>query len=273
MQIRKISKMLALGVIFNSFNLNSYASTLSEDTRYETFVDNNITINDVLEEDKVDMKIEGNSLVNNCLNNTKDGVLIDRVVRFDSSMLNKNKYKTMRDIEIARQQVNRLENSNIRTELQGLLNNIIPVDMPTISKEQTSSMLDLYIKPINHLNVSLDTNYISFEDFNGVNDIEKNDAINITVNSTLPYSVEVSMPTNVVDEENTAMVDKNIFSIKESSSDTYQTFDNSTEYLILLDNQSSGGANNHSIDIKLNAKVLPTTSIYKTVLKFKIEQK
>ena len=64
MKLKKlISKGLVIGLLFNSIS-TSFASTLSEDGRYETFEGNNITINDILEEDKVDIEIDGNTLVN-----------------------------------------------------------------------------------------------------------------------------------------------------------------------------------------------------------------
>lgn len=183
-----------------------------------------------------------------------------------------NKYKTMSDIERARYQLNKLENSNIKSRMQELLNDIVPVDMPTIPKKNTTTMTDIYIKPVNSLEVSIDTNSISFKDFDGTESMEKINAFNINVTSSLPYSVEVSMPTNITNDAN-VIVDKDLISIKESSSDTYQTFNNSTDYIILADNQSAGTTNNHNIDIRLNPKVLPQMSVYKTVLKFKIQQK
>ena len=63
-KIKKIlSTSLALGMLFN-YSLPTFASTLSDDTRYETFEGSNITINDILEPDEVDVEIEGNTLVN-----------------------------------------------------------------------------------------------------------------------------------------------------------------------------------------------------------------
>ena len=184
-----------------------------------------------------------------------------------------NKYKTMADIERARYHLNKLDDDIIKYELQELLNNIKPIDMPTITEDKSSSNIDLYIKPKTILTVTLDTNNISFEDFSVVDDIERINAFNIIVNSSLPYSVEVSIPINITNKDNTIIVDKNLISIKESSNSEYQTFNNSVEYLTLLDNQPAGTKNNHSIDIRLNAKVLPQTDIYKAVLRFKIEQK
>ena len=58
-----ISSSLAIGLLFNT-TLISFASVLSEDGRYETFEENNIAIDNILEEDKVDVEIEGNTMVN-----------------------------------------------------------------------------------------------------------------------------------------------------------------------------------------------------------------
>ena len=64
MKLKKIiSSGLALCLIFNNTSL-SLANVISEDGRYETFEGNNITIDNVLEEDKVDVEIEGNTMVN-----------------------------------------------------------------------------------------------------------------------------------------------------------------------------------------------------------------
>ena len=60
---RLISSSLAIGLIFSSLS-TSFASMLSEDGRYETFEGSHITIDNILEEEKVDIEIEGNTLVN-----------------------------------------------------------------------------------------------------------------------------------------------------------------------------------------------------------------
>ena len=75
MKLRKfISSSLIVGLLFN--NISSIASVLSEDGRYETFEGSNITINDILEEDEVDVEIEGNTMVN--VANQKDPVPITK---------------------------------------------------------------------------------------------------------------------------------------------------------------------------------------------------
>lgn len=183
-----------------------------------------------------------------------------------------NKYRTVDNIERARKECNELSFSSIRTELTELIDALVPEDL-YLEKDKTTSLIDIYLKPKNILTLTMDTNSVSFEDFNGVESIEKLKAFNLTVESSLPYALKVCMPIGIIDKNNTTVLENNLISIKESSSDTYLNFNNSLEYLTLLDNQLSGSKNEHSIDIKLNAKVLPETTIYKTALKFKVEQK
>ena len=61
---KQISKILVAGVLLNHLSILSYAGTLSPDTRYETFEGDSIKIDNIIEEDKVDVEIEGNTLVN-----------------------------------------------------------------------------------------------------------------------------------------------------------------------------------------------------------------
>ena len=65
MKIRKIiSVSLIAGILSLTIQKNSFSGTLSEDGRYETFEGSNIFVGDVLKEDKVDVEVEGNTLVN-----------------------------------------------------------------------------------------------------------------------------------------------------------------------------------------------------------------
>ena len=64
MKIKAISKLLISSILLSNLNISSFASILSEDDRYETFKGSNITIDNILEEDASDIKIEGNTVVN-----------------------------------------------------------------------------------------------------------------------------------------------------------------------------------------------------------------
>ena len=59
-----LSKVLVICIFISNTVFNSLASTLSEDTRYETFEGNSMKIDDIIEDSKVDIEIEGNTLVN-----------------------------------------------------------------------------------------------------------------------------------------------------------------------------------------------------------------
>ena len=61
---RLISSILVVSLLPINISTISNAGVLSEDNRYETFEGDNITINNILEEEKVDVEIEGNTLVN-----------------------------------------------------------------------------------------------------------------------------------------------------------------------------------------------------------------
>ena len=83
MRFKNISKLLIFGLLFNNTGINSsVVGELSDDTRYETFTGNDITVDNILEEDEVDVEIEGNTLVNllDITNITSSqGVYIDNI--------------------------------------------------------------------------------------------------------------------------------------------------------------------------------------------------
>ena len=64
MKVKKSILIAFISCLFINNVTLSFAGTLSEDGRYETFKESNITINDILEEDTVDVEVEGRTLVN-----------------------------------------------------------------------------------------------------------------------------------------------------------------------------------------------------------------
>lgn len=58
-----ISNSLAIGLIFNNASI-SLASLLSEDGRYETFINDELKVENILEDSNVSIEIYGNTLVN-----------------------------------------------------------------------------------------------------------------------------------------------------------------------------------------------------------------
>lgn len=146
-------------------------------------------------------------------------------------------------------------------------------DMPTFTPETVTSNLDIYIKSENMLSLSLDTNSITFENYSGVEDMEKLNAINLTVSSSLPYEVNSYLATEMQNANKNETLDKNILHVKESSQSVYKQFANTTDAIRLLDNQIAGNDNVHSVDLKLATSLAYKADVYKATLKFEVNQK
>ena len=136
----------------------------------------------------------------------------------------------------------------------------------------TTSNIDVYIVPQNILSMSLSTNSVSFVDFDGVEDMEMLGALDLKIESTLPYDLKASLESEISNADGTAFMDKSIFSLKESSSNTYQIFTRINDPINLkLDN--APGTNDHRIDMKLNKDIPYKVDVYKTSVKFEAIQK
>ena len=179
--------------------------------------------------------------------------------------------KDLIDIETARNLVNQLPESLEKDQLQDRLDAITLNE--TLERKTASANLDVYIKCENILMMSLDTNSITFEDFSGVEDMEKVNAVNISINSSLPYQLNAYLPTEIQNSDKSITMNKDILNIKENSETVYQTFVNTTDKIILKDNCPSGNNLIHGIDIKLKGGIAHEKDIYKTTVKFEAEQK
>lgn len=147
--------------------------------------------------------------------------------------------------------------------------------MPNIKLElkNATANLDLYIKSENMLLLALDTNNITFEDFSGVDDMEKSGAINISINSSLPYQLNAYLVTEIQNSDKTNTMDNDVLNIKESSETDYQNFENINEKIVLKDNCDAGNDKTHTVDMMLKGGNAYEANIYKTVIKFEAEQK
>ena len=175
------------------------------------------------------------------------------------------------DINNARDKVNRLPESTEKDELQNRLNNL-SLDM-SLETKMSSANLDLYIKSENMLLMSLNTNSVTFEDFSGIEDVEKINAVNITINSSLPYQLNAYLPTEIQNADKTNTMDKRILNIKENSEVDYKEFLNINEKVILKDNCPAGNDLTHGVDLKLVGGIAHEKDVYKTTIKFEAEQK
>ena len=175
------------------------------------------------------------------------------------------------DIKYFRTIVNDLDESSNKDLLQDKLNSISTTD--TLERKTATANLDLYIKSENMLSMNLSTNSIVFEDFSGVEDLEKSNAIQISINSSLPYQLNSYLISEIQNADKSKTIDKSLLNIKESNSNDYKTFANINEKLVLKDDCSSGNGNIHNIDLRLNGSNAHTADIYKTVIKIEAEQK
>lgn len=179
--------------------------------------------------------------------------------------------KNLDSIEDARDKVNRLPESAEKEELQNRLD-AIPLNIP-MEKKFVTSNLDLYIKSENILGMSLDTNSIKFEEFSGIEDIEKVNAVNLTINSSLPYEINSYLVSEIQNADKSNTMDKQILNIKANSESTYKTFSSINTKVNLLDNQIPGNNKVHSIDLKLKGGIAHDKDNYKTAIKFEAQQK
>ena len=179
--------------------------------------------------------------------------------------------KTVDSVDIARTSVNSLYECENKSILQNRLDNVVQHE--TLERKTTTANLDLYIKSENILLMSLDTNSVTFDDFSGVEDLEKTNAVNITVSSSLPYQLSAYLPTEIQNADKTNTMDKSILNIKENSESIYQVFSNTTDKVVLKDNCSAGNDLVHGIDIKLKGGIAHEKDVYKTTIKFEAEQK
>ena len=148
----------------------------------------------------------------------------------------------------------------------------IDVYNPESSKTDTSS-IDVYIKPQNILSVSLNTNKIKFEDFNGVEDMVLDKATIIVVESNLRYQIKASLESDIRNNDGTEIIDKNILQIKSAIDDEYKTFPIIGEQIDIFKNLNPDNRKiEHDVSFKLKAGIPYKVENYKTSIKFEVAQ-
>ena len=175
------------------------------------------------------------------------------------------------DIENARDLVNTMPESSKKDEFQDRLDDIFP--SMKLEKESVTANLDIYIKSENMLSLSLNTSAITFDNFSGVENLEKKNAINLTINSSLPYKVSAYMPTDIKSSDGSNTINSDILNIRANGQPTYTPFENTANAIVLLDEQQSGNRVTHGIDLMLKGDVAHEKDVYKTTIKFEVEQK
>ena len=193
-----------------------------------------------------------------------NGSGISHIILPDGSRVNSNTYTMIVDVntEYTFKVYDLAGNESIKSTMIGV---IVP--------NTISSNLDVYIKSENLLSLSLDTNSITFDDFSGAEDVVKENAINLTIHSSLPYELNAYLPTEIQNSDKSKTMNKEILNIKENSEIDYKNFANINEKVVLKDNCSAGNRLNHGIDIKLKGRIAHEKDVYKTTIRFEVKQK
>ena len=180
---------------------------------------------------------------------------------------------TMENVSIARMWANLIKESSKKDELQGTIDSFTEIKDLSIEKKVASVNADVYIKMKNSLSLSLDTNSIVFDDFDTTEGVEIQNAVNLTVSSSLPYRVNAYLEDELYNADKSKKLDKSILNIKSNKSAEYRGFLDIDTPIILLDDQEAGTDTIHGVDVKLNSTDTHKADVYKTAIKFEVEQK
>ena len=175
------------------------------------------------------------------------------------------------EISYLRSIINSLEESSSKNNFQNRLNEINP--STTLEKKSSSVNVDVYIKSQNMLSMTLSTNSITFEDYSGVDELEQSNVIKIDINSSLPYQLNAYLIDEMYNIDKDKKIDIDRLEIKDGSDTDYKEFTAINNKLILKDDCNSGNDISHNIDIKLKGGDAYPADIYKTTIKFEVEQK
>ena len=181
---------------------------------------------------------------------------------------------TNESLAYARRLVNEMPEGELKEQYQARLN-AVNINMEFVKKNATANV-DIYIKSENMLKLTLNTNSITFEDFSGVDDMEKPNGLNLTVSSSLPYKVDAYLVTDIQNATKDKNMDKEILKIKANEKDEteYKSFtDVNTTPITLLDDQIADNDVVHGIDLKLEGGKAFDKDVYKTTIKFEVGQK
>ena len=227
---------------------------------------------------KSDLSIElfggATHVSNNTLVPANMTLTVDRVLNRATEAIEQARISpTIDNISIARMWTNMIKDSSKKDSLQDDIDSFTEIQDLSIDKKQVSSNADIYIKMKNSLSLSLDTNSIMFDDVDGTEIAELKSAVNLTVSSSLPYKINASLESDIYNSDKSSKLDKSTLNIKPSKESVYKGFADISTPIVLLDDQSAGVDTIHSIDMKLDSIDIKKADIYKTSVKFEIEQK
>lgn len=201
-------------------------------------------------------------------------VTVDRVMNRATEAIELMKINpTIANIEKARMWSNLLKESTQKDNLHNQINNITNIENLEIEKKTMSVDIDLYIKSLNSLTMSLSTSSIIFDEFSGIQDMEKLNAVEITIGSSLPYQLNSYMMTELKNNDNTNVIPKELLSIRLNGEAEYKSFSGINKKLVLKENYDGSDDNMFGIDLILKGDLAHKADVYKTILKFEAEQK
>lgn len=232
-------------------------------------------INDTLKTpDGIDSIVEIESLIEKANSLPDSNIKTDfQSEILDNLMQKVEADKTVENIASARNIINSLEESLIKDTYQNRLNAITNIPGMVMEKKSITSNIDVYIKSENMISLNLSTNNINFDNFSGVEEMEKIDALNITVNSSLPYELNAYLPSEIQNGDKSKTLDKSVLNIREGNEVDYKTFPDINQKVILKDNNIAGNNKVHPIDIKLAGGKAHQADNYKATIKFEVNQK
>lgn len=213
------------------------------------------------------------SITNNSNIPSKMEITIDRVINKALEAITlANANPTVQNIAVARMWTNLITESTKKDELQNKIDNITEVADIELERKTVTSNLDVYIKYENLLSMSLSTNSITFENYSGIDDLENLSALDITINSSLPYDLKARLESAIQNNDKSKTIDAETLKIKESSLSSYQNFAGVKDEITLLDNCEAGNYVTHSIDLKLQSNKAIDADVYKTTIRFEVAQ-
>ena len=217
--------------------------------------------------------IDTTYIYNNAVIPANMKVAVDRVAnRAVEAIQLTQENPTVHNISQARMWVNLMKESSNKDILSNQLDSITEIKDLNIEKETTTANVDVYIKSKNGLSMTLSTNSIIFDEFSGTEDMEKLNAVEVTVDSSLPYRLNTYLLSEIKNENSSKIIPKELFNIKLNGETDYKAFNNINEKLVLKEDCSKG-QNRYGIDLILKGSLTHEADIYKTIIKFEAEQK
>lgn len=181
--------------------------------------------------------------------------------------------KNTDDIEYARDIVNGLPESIQKDDYQNRLDNIYPSDISShLSPINKTSKFDVFVTSSNSLSLSLNTSSVTFNDFDGVDNSELLNAINMTINSSLPYEINAYL-VNEIEGSKGSVMDKRILNIRLNGKKDYQVFPSIETPIVLSESEVPGDDKNHGIDLMLKGGIHYEIDSYKATVRLEVKQK